>query len=481
MNMGGHMRGFSVIEVLVAMGIFLIIAVGGVTLFLQTFTTGRLEAEQTNAKQLAQEGIEAARSIGRQDWSNLVAGAHGLTNGSGFWEFSGTSETIGKYTRSVAVSDVRRECAQGTGDIVETGGLSDPDTFKIATSVDWNVTPTRANSTTFETYLTNSSGVVVGDWSPPNEIATLNLSGNDDGLKIQVQGDYAYLIRSSSPQFWVIDISNPASPSVVTSLSLNGNSLNLFVQGDYAYVASSDNSQELQIIDISTPSSPTQVGSYNAPGNADMFGVYVVGDYAYLSRDSSADAEFYVVDVSTPSSPTLAGSLELGDDANNVYVRPQADLAYVATDANAAELRIITVSTPSSPTLTGTFNAGGNQNAESVIGFCDTAIFGRDNGDIYIIDTSTPSSPTQTSTFSASSFVSDLAIFHKNRYLLAATGDNNNELKAIDISTLASPSLLGSMSGGDDLNGVAYSLDQDRAYVVGDDNSQEFIVAGPAP
>ena len=54
---------FGLIETIVALGIFLIIAVTGVTTVLHSYSINRLSQEETQAKLYAQEGIEAVKSI----------------------------------------------------------------------------------------------------------------------------------------------------------------------------------------------------------------------------------------------------------------------------------------------------------------------------------------------------------------------------------------------------------------------------------
>ena len=81
----------------------------------------------------------------------------------------------------------------------------------------------------------------------------------------------------------MVDISDTSAPTQVGSLALVGDPNDVFVSGDYAYVASSDDSEELQIVSISTPSSPSLAGSLNIPGNQDASGVYVVGSKAYIT------------------------------------------------------------------------------------------------------------------------------------------------------------------------------------------------------
>jgi len=148
-------KGQSIIEVIVAMAIFIIIASSSVIAVLGSFSTTRLAEEETQAALFATEGLEAAQSIRNQDWDNLTTGDHGLVNASSIWAFSGTSDDPNgsdKFTRTIAVADVERD---ESGDVVESDGTVDEDTKKITATITWNFTPTRENTVEMVTYLTN--------------------------------------------------------------------------------------------------------------------------------------------------------------------------------------------------------------------------------------------------------------------------------------------------------------------------------------
>ncbi|MDQ3099379.1 MAG: hypothetical protein M3Q44_06555 [bacterium] len=152
-------KGFSVIEVILATALFVVFSVASVTIILQGFDANRSGVEQTIANQFATEGIEAARSIKNQVYSNLsstlcVSGA-GIQQVGNVWTFkaSGTSDILqSKYTRIIKVCDVERDI---NGDIVASGGTSDTNTKKITVTVSWNATTARSNSVILNTYLTN--------------------------------------------------------------------------------------------------------------------------------------------------------------------------------------------------------------------------------------------------------------------------------------------------------------------------------------
>lgn len=147
-----HKRtGFGLVETILAIGIFLVIIAGGGLGLTQTQTVNQLSDSETEATLYAQEGIEAVRSISKDDWARLSAGQYGLDSGSGSWDFAGTENTIGPFTRTITIEEVERSGA----DIVETGGTVDPDTFRVISKVNWDSSEVRSNEVELVTYVTN--------------------------------------------------------------------------------------------------------------------------------------------------------------------------------------------------------------------------------------------------------------------------------------------------------------------------------------
>lgn len=147
-------RGFSVLEIMLAVGIFAVFASGAVIAVLQGIEMNRLGQEETIAVEYATEGMEAVRSIRNRDFALLenTAGA-GIARDSGVWIFSGSEDVFaGKYSRAIVVSDVRRD---GSGDIVESGGTVDEDTKRVTATVSWDASVSRHDSVVLTTYLTN--------------------------------------------------------------------------------------------------------------------------------------------------------------------------------------------------------------------------------------------------------------------------------------------------------------------------------------
>lgn len=155
-------EGFSILEIILASAVFVTFATAAVVAVIQGYNANRLGAEFTIANQFAAEGIEAARSIKNQAYTNLNAPLGGVRRklASPFtWEFFGATNTFNvskAYTRTLAVTDVQRDCA--TGDIATSGTTyADPNTHKITSTVNWqfNSNGSRPESIDLVTYLTD--------------------------------------------------------------------------------------------------------------------------------------------------------------------------------------------------------------------------------------------------------------------------------------------------------------------------------------
>lgn len=154
MRMGKNIGGQSVVEIVVALAIFLIIAGSSMVTILGALSISKLGEEEAQATMVAVEGLEAVASIKNQSWEILSEGTYGLTNTNGYWEFNGESDVdvSNKFTRSITISSVQRD---GNGDIVGEGGTVDADTYAVTSTVNWDFSVSRQKEIEISTYLTN--------------------------------------------------------------------------------------------------------------------------------------------------------------------------------------------------------------------------------------------------------------------------------------------------------------------------------------
>ena len=99
-------KGVSLVEVLIAIGVFVLMMSTIGLLGMSGPTLAREGVERTQAVAIANEGIEAANELRSDGFANLVPGIHGIDLSSGKWAFSGPSDVTDQFTRTVTVSPI---------------------------------------------------------------------------------------------------------------------------------------------------------------------------------------------------------------------------------------------------------------------------------------------------------------------------------------------------------------------------------------
>ncbi len=156
--------GFGMVEIVVAIGLWAILAGSGTILILGSLRTNRLADEQGTATHFAAEGIDAVGALRKQGWATPLLATSctsgcGLATSAGTWAFSGSNNVYGKYTRQVFVNPVNRD---GSGNVVTSGGSSDPDTYKVESRVTWSRgVPPITNTASLVSYLTNYARSII--------------------------------------------------------------------------------------------------------------------------------------------------------------------------------------------------------------------------------------------------------------------------------------------------------------------------------
>ena len=102
LNEGGQILG----DVLASLGILVVGALLIGLLAINASAFSQYSVEELQATFLAQEGLEAARSIRDKDFDDLTDGTHGLALSNNQWIFSGISDIQDRFTRQIIVSSV---------------------------------------------------------------------------------------------------------------------------------------------------------------------------------------------------------------------------------------------------------------------------------------------------------------------------------------------------------------------------------------
>jgi hypothetical protein len=347
----------------------------------------------------------------------------------------------------------------------------------VTAHVTWNQNSLRTGEVTLSTRLTNFFAAL-GDWSNPAQESFFNIVGNQNAVKVQVSGDYAYVVRSNnnSANFYIIDISNPAIPLQVGTLNLSNTPQNIFVSGDFAYITSNSDTRELQIVDITNPLLPVIAGVYDDLGIEDGRGIYVEGDYAYITFASGVD--FAVIDVSNPALPVLSGTLDVANVPNEVVV--SGNYAYIASSSNTTEVVIVDISAPASPVLAGVLNLPGNTDANTVSLEGSDLYVGQGNT-LRLVNVLNPALPVLSESLIVGNAITDISLLFGSGgdLVFLSNSDNASEFTVVDTNPTLSVFGVLDVPGTDNLNGIAYSPVLDRAFGVGDSNAQEFKVFAP--
>lgn len=298
-------QGFSLIELIVAIAIFSILASGVVYVFVNSYKNFFGVGDKQVMVQFAQEGMEAVRSIRDNSWQSIVSAADGSPRGliqtDGLWEFSGTSNTLNGLERVIVVSAVLRN---SSGSIVALDGVEDPDTKRVTVTVsasgisdyvlttyftnwsakmweqtDWSGTGSNefwasmitasssysniSTSTVGQVSLaqTTASGAILGDWSSFATAANISNTAylgiydfdvSPDGNTLYAVGDTAFDLRAYDIEnirdgFFDNLWTDPMDISIYT--------MELDSLGKYAYVGNMGYAQggiAVQVIDLAT-------------------------------------------------------------------------------------------------------------------------------------------------------------------------------------------------------------------------------------
>lgn len=262
---------------------------------------------------------------------------------------------------------------------------------------------------------------------------------------------------------YVLDISNPSTPSVLGYSNYMPDRVNsLVLSGTTLYTGC--RAAGLRAIDVSNSTNPYEIG---ACGTYEAWGVAVAGNYAYVADWS---AGLRIIDVSNPAAPQLRGTCKTYG-AWDVAV--SGNYAYVADDSYG--LRIINISSPSSPYIVGTYDTSGSARGVALSG--NYAYVADGTSGLQVIDVSNPSSPSRKATYNTSGWARDVAVAAGRAYV----ADGESGLVVLDVTNPTAPTYVDSCSiagyarGVDVLNGYAYVAGYEGGFSI------VFVGYGTAP
>lgn len=383
-----------------------------------TFTRQSLKALA-----LAEEGIEAARTIRDANWNSVTSGTHGLVLNAGQWNLQTDPDVTDEFTRAVTISET---------------ALNER---AVNVNVSWNSADDSTQNINLETLLTdwrNIAGPLLsGNWQNPQTLGSIDLGPGNAGTGLAVSNNKVYMSAKAADKkkddLYVINVANGAAPSILAKLNTGIGANAVAVSGTRAYLANADATAQLNVIDVS--GAPTLLSAFRLPGSySEGLSIAVAGTLAFIGTHGDAGPEFFIVDVSNGSNPVLSGSLEIGSEVNDLAFFNGR--VFIATSDNTRELIEIDVSEPSLPAITASLDIPGNGDGKSL--FLNTQDFRAYMGRVQ------------------------------------ENGANTPELVVMDLRHQGTPALIGTMDFTHDVNAV-YAAD-DLGFFGLEDANMEFQV-----
>jgi hypothetical protein len=262
----------------------------------------------------------------------------------------------------------------------------------------------------------------ISDPTTPTSMGSYNTLGQ--ARDVVISGDHAF-VADGGYGLQVIDVSDPTTPTVVGSYLIGDNALGITVSGDHAFLASDNGG--LKVMDISDPTAPTLAGSYNTPDHS--YAVAVAGDYAFVADGGSG---LQVIDISDPTTPTSGWALD---------IVTSGDYAFMA--GGASGLQVFDISDPSTPTLAATWNSPIDAWGVAVLG--DRAFLADEAGGLQVIDVSDPTNPIFKGSYDTPGLAYGVAIAGNHAFV----ADISAGLQVISISETMNPMITGSYTTSD--------------------------------
>ena len=145
------------VEILVAASIITVSVLAVMGVAQKSITLSRQSLHASQASFLLEEGAEAIRTLRDDAWSNVSSLSVGtnyyplFTAATSQWTLSTTLNTVGIFTRTVSVANVKRD---NTTSDISSVGTDDPGTKLFTVNVTWQEGGTTITKT-LSFYITN--------------------------------------------------------------------------------------------------------------------------------------------------------------------------------------------------------------------------------------------------------------------------------------------------------------------------------------
>lgn len=469
-------RGQSALEVLVALALLGLLATGSAVVLSQAAFESRAADERARAEGLLQEGVEAVRQVRDRDFALLADGTHGLTLVNGLWGFSGTEDvTDGAFRRSATVVSVGDGQKDLTVAVRWTPTVGRDLTRQVVTRLtDWHSPDVPASSNCFETLAT-------GDWTSPVTIGTADLGPGNQGTDVVVRYPYAFVsgvaASANKPDLFVYDVSNPASPQILTTLEIGEGGINtLSLSGNILYAVSSNDAKELMVFDTTAPAATSLIATLNLSGDADGLAVLAKDDLLVVGRAGSSASEVVFYDVTNPASPSGVGSFNVPDAVNDFAT--SEEYLFAASTSETEDITVYDIRNPIAPALAAAYDLpDGSPDLSIAYDAPGTLFVGNAANQFVTVDASDPLALSMLSSVGTGGEVRDMACLTGN-LLFIGTNNSTKEFIILNIMDLDAIAEFSSLNFPQVATGV--DIGNGLVYVAVRSNDALRII-GPSP
>ncbi|MFB3908221.1 MAG: FlgD immunoglobulin-like domain containing protein [Candidatus Eisenbacteria bacterium] len=287
--------------------------------------------------------------------------------------------------------------------------------------------------------------VDITDPENPVTTAALVLPGVCEGLAVDATGEHAYLACGQAGGLQSVRISESSPLEVLGSVAIPSVAEAVALYGNYACVAALYDG--LQVVDVSNPASPTLIGSLDTPVEA--WGVTTHGSNAYVCDNYSV--EIY----------------ELGEEPRNVESIPiveDIDATDIALDGSTAivvgqssGMNVYDVADPLHPVVIGSCGIPGSCVGLDLQG--DYAYTSSWSGEVAVVDVRDPHAPFVVGVDSLETSACDIDVVGSYAFLAA------RRFAVFDVSNPADPELVANIPTSAESRARKGIVSGDYAYV----------------
>ena len=470
-NFKKKLKGYSLAELVLAIGIFAIIA--SMLIFLVVDATRTLENTRTRSKaaQLTEGIYTSLILVKSQAWYNI---AKHTNEGLKHLEYS-----LGEYlildgeivqnglTYSFTIEEVQRDT---NGNIIQTGGANDPHTRLINIFISWIDRIGKVHSINPKMY--------VNDWNTHSIVYTTK-TDFDTGIFTETMSqtveDGEVRLLSMKYSDWC----NPTLSLTQHDLTRSGVASALFTIGDYVYMGTGENASGDAFSKISVAGEPpvvTELGTYNGYKVYDVFGL---NGYSLLATDNNS-AELVVIDISSPTNIyTVFTTLDIPNPkTKQKFVYVYNNIGYLTNDNKITIFSLSDLQQGVPPTVLQTVSIGDANSVISDIYVDSNYIYVTTQAgisDFFILENKAPYSVLGQQDIGTMSVTSLFVSEDLNRAYVGTQNNVGNEFFILDISNKSTtyPIVKSYDLGGTSVKAL---VSADQRVMIGGIGGQEYAV-----